>query len=445
MARPARRLNLFLNSRRVGSLARQSSGAINFRYDPDWLGWAHTLPISLSLPLREERYIGAPVSNVFDNLLPDNEGLRRQVAERVGAGGVDAYSLLAALGRDCVGALQFLPDDVEPPAAGGVDGHPVSEKEIAEILGNLARNPLGLGRDDDFRLSIAGAQEKTAFLRWEGHWLRPTGSTPTTHIFKPQIGQLSNGLDLSNSVENEYLCLKLTAAFGVPTANVEMASFGDKRVLIVERFDRLTTVDRRLIRVPQEDCCQALSVPWTRKYESDGGPGVPDILKLLKGSDMASSDQQLFLKANTIFWLLGATDGHAKNFSVFLSPGGGYRLTPLYDIVSAEPSLAAHQLRHNQMKLAMSVGDSRHYVIKNVVPRHFIESAVKGGLGRKAAISVVDELYESAPAALERTLADLPRGFPGGVAEAIAAAARRRIEQLPNVREAATSSSLSSS
>ena len=241
-----RRLNVFLNSRFVGLLTRETSGAIEFRYDRDWLSWPNTLPLSLSLPLREERYIGASVSNVFDNLLPDNAALRRQIAERVGAEGVDAYSMLEALGRDCVGALQFLPEGTEPTTAGKIEGHPVSEGEIAQILGNLARNPLGLGGDDDFRLSIAGAQEKTAFLKWEGQWLRPTGATPTTHIFKPQIGHLPNGLDLSNSVENEYLCLTLTAAFGLPTAKVEMATFDDKRVLIVERFDRLVTHDRRL-------------------------------------------------------------------------------------------------------------------------------------------------------------------------------------------------------
>ena len=441
MARALRRLGVFLNSRLVGSLTRASSGAIDFRYHPHWLGWAHTLPISLSLPLREERYIGAPVSNVFDNLLPDNEGLRRQIAERVGAGGVDAYSLLEALGRECVGALQFLPDGAEPPRPGGITGHEVSDDEIARILGNLARNPLGIARDDDFRISIAGAQEKTAFLQWDGKWLRPTGSTPTTHIFKPRIGRLPNGIDLSDSVENEYLCLKLTAALGLPTASVDMATFGGKRALIVERFDRLRTADRRLIRVPQEDCCQALSVPWTHKYESDGGPGIPAVLKLLSGSDSAASDQRLFLKSNLAFWLLGATDGHAKNFSVFLSPGGGYRLTPLYDIVSAEPSLAAHQMRQNQMKLAMAVGNSRHYVVGAVAPRHFVESALKGGVGRTIAISVIDELFATAPAAIDQTLASLPAGFPEGLADAIATAARRRIEQLPSVHEAAVSAS----
>lgn len=427
------RLSVFLNSRFVGLLTREPSGAIEFRYDRDWLGWSNTLPLSLSLPLREERYIGAPVSNVFDNLLPDNAALRRQIAERVGAAGVDAYSLLEALGRDCVGALQFLPEGTEPPAAGKIEGHPVSEGEIARILGNLARNPLGLGGDDDFRLSIAGAQEKTAFLKWEGRWLRPTGATPTTHIFKPQIGHLPNGLDLSNSVENEYLCLTLTAAFGLPTAKVEMATFDDKRVLIVERFDRLVTHDRRLIRVPQEDCCQALSVPWTRKYENEGGPGIPAILKLLKGSDTPTEDQRLFLKANVVFWLLGATDGHAKNFSLFLLPGGGYRLTPLYDVISAEPSMAQGQLRDNQMKLAMAIGDSRHYVIKTVVPRHFIESAVKGGMGRKAALDVLDDLHATVPTALRDALANLPSGFPEGLAETVAKAVQSRLESIPSV------------
>lgn len=428
-----RRLNVFLNSRFVGLLTRETSGAIEFRYDRDWLSWPNTLPLSLSLPLREERYIGASVSNVFDNLLPDNAALRRQIAERVGAEGVDAYSMLEALGRDCVGALQFLPEGTEPTTAGKIEGHPVREGEIAQILGNLARNPLGLGGDDDFRLSIAGAQEKTAFLKWEGQWLRPTGATPTTHIFKPQIGHLPNGLDLSNSVENEYLCLTLTAAFGLPTAKVEMATFDDKRVLIVERFDRLVTHDRRLIRVPQEDCCQALSVPWTRKYENEGGPGIPAILKLLKGSDTPTEDQRLFLKANVVFWLLGATDGHAKNFSLFLSPGGGYRLTPLYDVISAEPSVAQNQLRDNQMKLAMAVGNSRHYAIKTVVPRHFIESAVKGGMGRKAALDVLDDLHAAVPTALRAALANLPPGFPEGLAETVAKAVQSRLESIPSV------------
>lgn len=241
-------LNVFLNSRHVGVLRREATGAIDFRYGHDWLDWRGAFPVSLSLPLREDRYIGAPVINVFDNLLPDSDVIRKRVAERVGADGIDAFSLLTALGRDCVGALQFLPDGIDPGAAGGTDGKPVSNDELADIIKNLAAAPLGMGEDEDFRISIAGAQEKTALLRKDGRWFKPTGATATTHILKPQIGQLLNGIDLSNSVENEYLCLKLLEALGVPAANAEIADFGERRTLIVERFDRLWTKDGRPVR-----------------------------------------------------------------------------------------------------------------------------------------------------------------------------------------------------
>ncbi len=433
--RQSRRLNVFLNSRLVGQLNHETSGAIDFRYDPTWLAWQHTMPVSLSLPLREDRYIGAPVSAVFDNLLPDNGSIRKKIAERVGADGVDAFSLLAAIGRDCVGAMQFLPDGVEPGPAGVIRGHPMKSAEIADMIKNLARSPLGLESDDNFRISIAGAQEKTALLHYRGRWEKPEGTTPTTHILKPQIGKFPNSIDLSNSVENEYLCLTLTKAMGLPSAKVEMGTFGGKRVLIVERFDRLFTGDKRLLRIPQEDCCQALSVPWTRKYESEGGPGVQQILKLLAGSDDADADRRNFLKAIIVFWLLGATDGHAKNFSVSLSPGSGYRLTPLYDIVSAQPSLAAKQIRRNKMKMAMAVGDKRHYTMESIVGRHFVQSAVKAGLGRTIALEVIGDVLETGPDALESVMAGLPKGFPAAVAEPIAEGVHSRLQQLDRSRQ----------
>ncbi len=169
-------LNVFLNSRLVGRLNRQKSGATDFSYDPGWLAWEHALPVSLSLPLREDRYIGDPVIAVFDNLLPDSDRIRRRMAERIGAGGIDAYNLLAAVGRDCVGALAFLLEGEEPGQAGDVQGRPVTEEEIGRLLGNLAEAPLGVGEDDDFRISVAGAQEKTALFFGEGGWYKPAGS-----------------------------------------------------------------------------------------------------------------------------------------------------------------------------------------------------------------------------------------------------------------------------
>jgi len=429
MARPRTRIPLivYMNARLVGRLRRQASGAIDFQYDPDWLAWEHALPVSLSLPLREDRYTGAPVIAVFDNLLPDDEGIRRRLAERVRAEGSDVYSLLARIGRDCVGALQFLPDGVAPGPAGAVEGRPVNKDYIARKIGDLTATPLGVDEDEEFRISLAGAQAKTAFLFWKKKWHVPHGTTATTHIMKPQIGVLPNGIDLTRSVENEYLCLKLTAALGLPSANIAMADFKGNPVLVVERFDRLWTRDKRLLRLPQEDCCQALSVTPTRKYESDGGPSVAAILDLFKGSDDPEADRRLLLKAQIVFWLLGATDGHAKNFSIFLRPGGRFRLTPLYDVMSVQPAVDASQLRRNRMKLALAVGDSRHYVVHEIMPRHFLQTAAKSGIPATVVQSILDELLESAQTAVSKVMEDLPAGFPAELARSIVGGLRSRL------------------
>ena len=119
---------------------------------------------------------------MFDNLLPDSEAVRRRMAERVHAGGTDPLQLVAAVGRDCVGALQFLPESEEPGPSGQLDGKVASAGEIAQMLGNLTAAPLGLGEDEDFRISIACAQEKTALLFWQSRWHKPLGTTATTHI-----------------------------------------------------------------------------------------------------------------------------------------------------------------------------------------------------------------------------------------------------------------------
>lgn len=423
--RPRPPLHVYLNGRVVGQLRRESSGAIEFRYDQSWLDWPNAIPVSLSLPLREDRYIGAPVIAVFENLLPDNADVRRRVAERSGANGTDAYSLLSAIGRDCVGALQFLPENTEPAPIDKIDARPVTENEIAAILANLTRSPLGLGDDQEFRISLAGAQEKTALLYWDGKWQVPHGTTPTTHILKPAIGLRANGLDLTQSVENEYLCLKLAAALGLPVTQAVMAEFGGHKTLVVERFDRLLTKDGRLLRLPQEDCCQALSVPPNLKYQSDGGPGLCDIANLLKGSDTPEEDQRLLFKAQLVFWLLGATDGHAKNFSVHLAAGGRFRLTPLYDILSTQPNVDAGQIPAKRMRMAMSVGDNRHYVVNSIMPRHFEQTAARCGFPAQSLTNIFDELRDTAAASIDAALAQLPANFPEALVASITGAAKR--------------------
>jgi serine/threonine-protein kinase HipA len=428
-------LTVAMNGRPVGQLRKAPSGAVDFAYDPAWLAWEHAFAVSLSLPLREDRYVGAAVQAVVDNLLPDNAQIRRRLAERVGAEGEDAYSLLAAIGRDCVGALQFLPPGVPPTPPGRTEAEPLTDEEVAEIIANLANAPLGLAGDQPFRISIAGAQEKTALLRQNGQWLRPLGATPTTHILKPQIGRLPGGIDLTHSVENEYLCMKAAAALGLPTAEVEIADLAGRRVLVVERFDRTLSRDGRLLRIPQEDMCQALGYPWTRKYEFEGGPGAVEILRLLAGSDRPAEDQRRFLKAQVLFWLLGATDGHAKNFSVRLEVGGGYALTPLYDILSAQPSVDGGQVRHRAFKLAMALGEARHYAVSQVAPRHFVQTAKAGAVGEAFARQLLRDVAEAAPAALETVVRELPAGFPEPVVMSIAQGVRQRAEQIARFLE----------
>ena len=424
-------LRVLLNNRLVGRLLKEPGGAISFRYDQSWLSWGNTFPISMSLPLREDGFKGDRVVAVFENLLPDSEELRRRVAEKVGAKGIDAYSLLFQIGRDCVGALQFLPDDDDAVYdISGIQGQPVDDAAIEELLKNLARAPLGLGEDKEFRISVAGAQEKTALLYHKGKWLKPHGTTPTTHILKTQIGTLQNGIDLSNSVENEHYCLKLMAAFGLPTASAEIAIFGKTTALVIERFDRKWTDEGRLLRLPQEDFCQALSVPPGLKYQSLGGPGIIDGLNLLKGSDSPREDQKAFLKAQVLFWLIGATDGHAKNFSIYLGRGGRFKLTPVYDVLTAQPSLITRQIERKQMKLAMFVGESRHYRLEEIKGRHFVQTTERAGLPGSLAKEVLEEVAQAADAAITSVEKKLPRNFPEYIHDSVKAGLAKRLNSI---------------
>ncbi|WP_174274245.1 type II toxin-antitoxin system HipA family toxin [Sphingomonas bacterium] len=431
--RPARApLNVFLNDRHVGLLVRAASGAIEFAYDDEWLAWEHAMPVSLSLPLGTRRYVGAPVWAVFDNLLPDSEPIRRRLAERVGARGTDAFSLLERIGHDCVGALQFLPGDEQPSSTRMVDGAPLDEHDIESLLANLFRAPLGVDRavDEHFRISLAGAQEKTALLWHEGRWLRPHGTTPTTHILKPEIAVPQGGIGLADSVENEFYCMKLMEALGFPTAPCQIATFGARKALVVERFDRIWTRDERLIRLPQEDCCQALSVPPTMKYQADGGPGVFQIMTLLTGSNDPAADRLTFFRAQVAFWLLGATDGHAKNFSLFLRPEGTFELAPLYDVLSAQPMVDCRHIGRNAFKLSMAVGNSGKYRLNEIHGRHFVETGKACGLSAPRISRILDELREQIVTAIETVNTSLPTDFPPGLVTSIADGARKRAESL---------------
>ncbi len=374
--RQGRVLDVYVGSTKAGQYSRAPGGATSFRYDPDWLSSERAFPISLSMPLSDRIWSGEGASSYFDGLLPDDRTVREKIAVREHAESAGVFDLLAVIGRDCVGALRFVPEGLDPGDPARMEYRPVTDAEIAARLATLGTNPLGIHADeDDFRISIAGVQEKTAFLQVDNQWLLPLGPTPTAHIFKPAMKEGPNGADFSDTPWNEWLCLVLCRALALETANAEVLLFDGKPVMVVERFDR-TWQEGVLYRLPQEDICQALGVPPMRKYQSDGGPGINDVLEFLNGAVAPHEDRLVFMKAQIVFWLLAAIDGHAKNFSLFLTPGG-YRLTPLYDVMSASPY---PEFPVQKTKLAMAIGDKGYYRLSQIQLRHFYQTGQKAGL-----------------------------------------------------------------
>lgn len=289
---------------------------------------------------------------------------------------------------------------------------------------------------EEFRISIAGAQEKTALLYLDGRWYLPLNATPTTHIIKLPIGKIeshSYSVDLSQSVENEYLCTLIAKEFGLPVPNCFMMQVGQVKALAVERFDRRYAADRSwIMRLPQEDFCQVLNVPSARKYESHGGPGITDIMKTLLGSVTPEQDRYLFMKSQVLFWLLAATDGHAKNFSVFIGPEGRFRLTPFYDILSVYPVFGGRGLNRRDAKLAMGLASSKgkKYAIEQVFPRHFFQTAKAVGFERSAMEEILTELANSVDDVIERVTQQLPAGFPDAISSTILEGLKARSARL---------------
>ena len=439
MGRPSktRQLNTWMNGELVGNWLIAPQGRQEFRYAATWLESSASRPLSLSMPLQpsDTAYRDARVETFFDNLLPDSSDIRRRIQSRFGTASTSAFDLLTEIGRDCVGAVQLLAPDDQPQGIHSINGEPLTDDAIANLLRATVSAPaLGHRDDDDFRISIAGAQEKTALLWHEGCWHRPRGTTPTTHIFKLPLGRVGNmQADLTTSVENEWLCSQIVRAYGLSTAHCDMAQFEDQRVLIVERFDRRLAQDGTWwVRLPQEDMCQATVTAPGHKYESDGGPGIRDIMSLLLGARTAHADRQTFFKTQILFWMLAATDGHAKNFSVFIEPGGRYSLTPLYDILSAYPVMGrgANNIAPNKARMAMAVsGKNRHYYWSKIQRRHWLDTANTCDLGTEAE-NLIAELVDRTPAVLEHVSSLLPDNFPTNVAGPILDGLKKASDQL---------------
>jgi serine/threonine-protein kinase HipA len=426
----SRTLGLWANGEHVGRWTLTARGGMELQYDPAWQGSLAGRPLSLSLPFNfnNEPLKGLAVANYFEGLLPDSDAIRRRAAARFKTGSTEAFDLLAAIGRDCVGAIQLLPDGQEPVGVDRVEGVELDEEAIERHLLEAVSPDAFQGwrdPDDDFRISLAGAQEKDAFLWWGGRWLKPRGATPTTHIFKLPLGLVGGRrADFSTSVDNEWLCLRLMAAYGLLAARADVRRFGDQRVLVVERFDRTVSRDgTRLLRLLQEDFCQATGTSPHMKYENEGGPGWMQLFTLTQQSVAAEQDLRTLMAAQILFWMLRAPDGHAKNFSIQLLAGqaGRFRLVPLYDVMSAYPVIgdAPNQWAARDLKMAMAlIGKSRHYHFHAIQRRHFSSTARKVGYGESAE-PLLSEIIERTPAVVEQVRGELPAGFSHAVADKV--------------------------
>jgi serine/threonine-protein kinase HipA len=403
-------LAIWMNGEFVGTWS-VDRGSHRLTYDKTWLDSPRRRSLSLSLPITSSLEIRGPVvANYFDNLLPDSERLRERIARRYRTKSTEVFELLQAVGRDCVGAVQLLPVDVEPQGWDEITGEPLSEHQVAEVLRATPSEPvLGHAHDDDlFRISLAGAQEKTALL----------GATPTTHILKLPLGLVggSRRVDLGDSIENEWLCAQILYYLHLPVAITEMWRFEDQKALVVTRFDRSRQVGKRgqewIARLPQEDFCQALGYPPSKKYEKDGGPGIAEGMQLLAGS-ADDGDRQSFALTQLAFWLMGAPDGHAKNYSIFLEREDTYITTPLYDVLSIFPYVGdgAHQLRWRKVGPAMALRSKNvHRHFYDIEARHWHALAMK--VGGPQVWEAMVQLVQRVEPALEQIGRALPEDFP---------------------------------
>lgn len=382
------------NGREIGRVTRDNSGRLSFVYAEDWRQARGAWPLSLSMPLAASKHSHNPVEVFLWGLLPDNATVLDRWARRFQVSARNPFALLCHVGEDCAGAASFVRperlDDMAGQGASEIDW--LDEAGIAERLRALRADHAAwrLPRDAG-QFSLAGAQPKTALLCENGRWGVPSGRTPTTHILKPPTGAFDG------HAENEHICMRLAAALGLVTASSQVMRFEDQVAIVVERYDRQRTA-AGLVRVHQEDMCQALAIPPTIKYENEGGPGaraIVDIIRMVSGR--ADDDVQRFVDALIFNWLIGGTDAHAKNYALLIGEGGRARLAPLYDIASILP----YNFDPQKVRSAMKIGGE--YRIRDIGARQWRKLANDLRLDADVLLGRLRDLAGRLPDALANT------------------------------------------
>ena len=373
-----------LDGREMGRVTRDNRARLTFTYNEDWRTAENAYPLSISMPLALAQHANARIDTFLWGLLPDNQLVLDQWARKFHVSARNAFSLISAVGEDCAGAVQFVRPERLEAILGAVPPEIewLTEANIAQRLRALREDHSAwrIPRDTG-QFSLAGAQPKTALLFENGRWGVPSGRIPTTHILKPPLGEFAG------HAENEHFCLELARALGLPVVDSRIMRFGDEVAIVVERYDRIRT-EAGLRRVHQEDICQALGIPPTSKYQNEGGPGIRDIVELLRTySGSAAEDVRTFLDSVAFNWLIVGTDAHAKNYALLIGAGGRVRLAPLYDLASVFPY---PRIDIKRVKLSMKLGGE--YRFRNIQIRHWRRQAEELGVNPDELVHRVDEL-----------------------------------------------------
>jgi len=391
-------LQVHLLGQPVGILEQTSTGRIEFRYSKDWLkkGGAH--PLSQSLPLEDRVFEERQCVGFFGGLLPDEHN-REIIARNLGISARNDFAMLREIGGECAGAVSLL--DVDATELSQTqDYQSLSEAELIDLLDQLPQRPLLAGQDE-VRLSLAGAQNKLALYKGKEGFALPLNESPSTHILKPEIERFPN------LVENESYCLRLAGACGLPVSRAESVCFGGHRCLLVERYDRRVDADGGILRLHQEDFCQALGIPSRIKYQNEGGPGLSDCFDLVRRAASAPGRDLIHLFNAVVFnCLIGNNDAHGKNFSLLYREVRGGRvveLAPFYDLVSTasygelSPRMAMKiggqylpgKLRRNDWEgLWESIGFSKKQARKQALQFTEVVEAQSGNSNSEAEVAV---------------------------------------------------------
>lgn len=327
-------LEIWLYGVHLATLTEPALYRYRLTYTPEALAefGAGARVLSLSLPVSEEPAEDhgtdpgrRPVSAFLEGLLPEGN-LRSQLAAALDVLAIDKRALLAQVGAECAGAVQFLQPG-QPAREGEV--RPLTDREVIRIVEDLPTYNLPAGTAP--QASLAGIQDKVLLTRGaDGAWGWPEGGAPSSHIIKPEP---SGTQTLPHLIEAEHWAMSVATAAGMTAAETALATFGDRRALVVTRYDRLQDGTR----IHQEDFCQALGLDPSAKYETtiEAEARGTRLRRLASLAAPRCLDPDRFrrdlLALVTFNVVIGNGDAHSKNYSILLGRRGEVSLAPLYD------------------------------------------------------------------------------------------------------------------